>query len=612
MTRCASVARPRPSPGPWPLWLLGGLGAVLLVLAGCATTGLQRGQVAEDGDARHDVPTIGDRTSVGNAQPIPLGGVGLVTRLEGTGGDCAHDGYRGMLAEKLRKQGVTKVEEVLTSPENALVIVEAYLPPGASVGDPIDVQVKLPPGSKATSLRGGVLRKCLLYNYDFARNLRPDYQGGQGMLLGHALAHAEGPVLVGVSDGDEAARTKAGRIWNGGRLRKDNPLMLLMNPNYQQGMLTALIVDRINSSFQAGLRGALDTRIAATADNKMVALKVPASYRLNIPRYLRVVRLIPLGDMADMPARGEDRRSYRQRVAEDLLDPAKTVVSALRLEALGPKSIPALKEGLKSRNAVVRFCSAEALAYLGSPGCGEELAQAVVQHPMFRAFGLAALASLDEAISHIKLRELVVSDLDDETRIGAFRALRALNENDPLVRGEFLNDSFWLHRVAPQAKPLIHLSTSRRAEVVLFGETPALKPPFSFVAGEFAITATDDDVRCSLSRFPLGGAPVRQQCPLDLESVLRTMAEMGGQYAEVLALMQQASSCESLTCRVRVDALPQAGDVYELARAAADGPEGAAATPAGPDLGETPTLYQVGAPLMTAGSGDKGPVTRLR
>jgi hypothetical protein len=120
-----------------------------------------------------------------------------------------------------------------------------------------------------------------------------------------------------------------------------------------------------------------------------------------------------------------------------------------------------------------------------------------------------------------------------------------------------------------------------------------LKPPFSFLAGEFAVTATEDDVRCSLSRFPLGGAPIRKQCALDLEAVLRTMADMGGQYAEVLALLQQASTCDSLTCRVRIDALPQAGDVYELARA---GAEGAPLIPSGQDLGETPTLYQNGLP----------------
>ncbi len=255
--------------------------------------------------------------------------------------------------------------------------------------------------------------------------------------------------------------------------------------------------------------------------NTSISLRVPAQYRLNIERYLRVVRLIPLIDSADVPGKDEDRRSYRQKLNDDLLDPSRTVVAALRLEALGQKSILALREGLKSKHPLVRFCSAESLAYLGSPACGEELAQAVMQYPMLRSFALTALASLDEAICHIKLKELVQADLDDESRIGAFRALFALNPNDPLVRGELLNDSFWLHRVAPQGKSLVHLSTTKRAEIVLFGEMPHFKAPFSFLAGEFSITAADNDLRCTLSRFPLGGAPARKQCSLAVDDVLK-------------------------------------------------------------------------------------------
>ena len=78
-------------------WLLGGLGAVLLVLAGCSHS-QTRAQADEESEAqRYSLPTIGDRTTVGNAIPVPLGGVGLVTGLEGSGGDCPHDTYRTML-----------------------------------------------------------------------------------------------------------------------------------------------------------------------------------------------------------------------------------------------------------------------------------------------------------------------------------------------------------------------------------------------------------------------------------------------------------------------------------------------------------------------------------
>ena len=126
MTRRDSVTGLLLYAGQGPLWLLGGLGAVLLVLAGCSSTSQQRAQAEDDSEVRRrEIPTVGDRTSVGNAEMVPLGGVGIVTGLEGTGGDCAHDSYRSMLADTLRKQGVQNVNQVLTSPDNALVIIDA-------------------------------------------------------------------------------------------------------------------------------------------------------------------------------------------------------------------------------------------------------------------------------------------------------------------------------------------------------------------------------------------------------------------------------------------------------------------------------------------------------
>ncbi len=166
MTRHVSVTGLPRCAGPGPLWFWGGLGALLLVLAGCSQTTQHRAQSAEETELqRYDLATIGDRTSVGNAEFVPLGGVGLVEGLDGTGGDCQHDSYRNMLADNLRKEGVQHVNQVLSSPEYALVIVEASIPPGAVKGDRLDVEVKLPPGSRATSLRGGRLHKCYLFNY---------------------------------------------------------------------------------------------------------------------------------------------------------------------------------------------------------------------------------------------------------------------------------------------------------------------------------------------------------------------------------------------------------------------------------------------------------------
>jgi hypothetical protein len=569
-----------------PAWLLG---AALLGLVGCAhqQTRLQSAEENER-DKEPEVKTIGDVTTVGNADPIPVSGVGLVYGLEGTGGDAPTGSYRNLLEHQLQQNGIEHVKEILASADTSMVLVSALIPPGVHKGDPLDVDISLPPQSKTTSLRGGYLRECLLYNYETTKNLAPNFQGGNQLLLGHPYAKAEGPLLAGFGDGDEQAKLRQGRIWGGGHSKIDRPFYLIFNNDQQRAPVVQHAADRINETFHGQYRGAL-TDVATAKTNTYLVLRIPQQYKYNLPRYLRVVRLIPLRETptANSP--------YRRRLEEELLDPTHTVTAALRLEALGSDSIPTLKRGLESSHALVRFTSAEALAYLGSPSCGEELAALVEHQPPLRAFSLTAMASLDEAVSHVKLRDLL-STPTPETRYGAFRALRVLDEHDPAVRGDFLNNSFWLHHVAPESKPLVHLSTSGRAEVVLFGEEANLVPPFSFLAGEFTITAGRDDTQCILSRLSVHHGTGRRQCSLKLEEVLRCLAEMGGMYPEVVELLRQVGNYQCLSCPVAIDALPQAVSVYDLAKAGADKAEAPATdqeiVKAQNDFGATPTLYE--------------------
>jgi hypothetical protein len=578
------------------------MGALLFALIGCASsTPKARLQVEEETERdRYGVKTVGDWTTIGNAEGAQLAGVGLVTGLAGTGGESPADGYRAILEDNLRKKGVRNIKELLSSPDNAVVVLSARIPAGASVGDPIDIEVSLPAQSRATSLRGGYLQECAMFNYEFAKNVDPGYAGPDRPLKGNTMAKASGALLVGFGDGDEAARVRHGRIWGGGRCIADSPFLIMLNSDQQFARVAAVIADRINETFFGAFHdsGPNGSDVAKASNNIAIGLRVPPQYKLNVPRYLRIVRLVPLRESGD-GAEKADRRTYRQKLADDLLDPARTVTAALRLEALGQSSIASLRPGLDSKNPLVRFCAAEALAYLGSPSCADELARAVEKQPALRAFALTALASLDEAVSRVKLTELVQTSADDETRYGAFRALRTLDDSEPAVRGELLNESFWLHQVGGDAPPLVHISSTRRAEIVLFGQEAFLKAPFSFLAGEFTVTATADDTRCTITRVPLHGGPAsRRQCSLKLADVLKTFAELGGMYPEVVEMLQQARDCECLSCRVRVDALPRATTVFELAKAGRSAATGkpdeiVENLPANQELGQTPNLFEV-------------------
>ena len=392
------------------VWLFG---VLLCGLLGCAhqQTRLQA-EDEHERDKASEVRTIGDVTSVANADSIPVSSIGLVVGLDGTGGGAPPGPYRQRLEDQLRKRGLENVKDLLSSPETSLVLVQAFIPAGARKGDPLDIEISVPRESRTRSLRGGKLLECSLYNYDTRKNR----DGSDTYLQGHAVVKAAGALVVGLGDGNEEVKLRQGRIWGGGRCLIDRPFYLILNSRDESARLAKTVADRINETFQGPIHADM-AELAEAKTKATVNLGVPPQYRLNLPRYLRVVRLIPLLE------KEADRIPYHRRLEEQLSDPAKTVTVALRLEALGQDSIPTLKQGLASDHPLVRFCSAEALAYLGDPSCGAELARAIKEQPALRAFSLTAMASLDEAICQVELTRLL-AEPSPETRYGAFRALR--------------------------------------------------------------------------------------------------------------------------------------------------------------------------------------------
>jgi hypothetical protein len=146
------------------------------------------------------------------------------------------------------------------------------------------------------------------------------------------------------------------------------------------------------------------------------------------------------------------------------------------------------------------------------------------------------------------------------------------NGSASAIPGEMLNDAFWLHHVASGSQSLVHVSTERRAEVVVFGDSPTLVPPFKLLVGsEFHVTAETGDQRCTVTRFVVKPAKVDpQQCSFKLDDILHKVAAMGGQYTDVVDLMRVVQRGKCLSCEVAFDALPTATSVQLLAACGSD------------------------------------------
>jgi hypothetical protein len=195
--------------------------------------------------------------------------------------------------------------------------------------------------------------------------------------------------------------------------------------------------------------------VATPRSDERIDLKIHPRYKDNIARYIRVVRSIPL---KELPAEQSLRVGLLER---QLLDPITSPNAALRLEAIGTEAVNALVKGTESSDPEVRFYAAEALAYLDNNHAAAPLARAAREEPAFRAYALAALSSMADMAARDELITLLEVS-SSETRYGAFRALWAMNANDPLIRGENLGGQFGYHVLGTSGPPMIHVTRPRR------------------------------------------------------------------------------------------------------------------------------------------------------
>jgi hypothetical protein len=550
-----------------------------------------RAQVADDADADPNA-TVGQRTAVGNVQPIPVHGVGFAYKLHGTGSSPPQDQWRATLERALRKNKLNP-RELLDDPErtSSLVLVSAVIPAGARAGDRLDVSVALPPNSKTTSLKHGVLYATDLMNMELADNARQALQEAgipvgkvplvqEGTILpGHRLAVAAGPLVAGyegpaptdAEDEDDPANLdgpRAARIWGGAKNLLDRPYYFLLNDSAPQPRIALVIAERLNATFHAPGDRVNKLAEAKVQGKPLVVSFVPPAYRLNHGRFLLVARQVPLNPVTpDSP--------YRKQLENELLRPETAITAALKLEALGPDSRQPLRVGLQSDSPWVRFAAAEALAYLGHSDGARDLAELAEKHPSLRSHCLTALASLDDAICLDQLVELMKRP-DPQLRYGAFVALRSASETHEAIRGARVNDSFWLHHVAAESPPMVHVCTDRRAEIVLFGTLQPLKGEFSFPLGnDFTVASKGDEPQVTVTKIALKDGepvPVAVQCLADVGAVLKALAELGATFTEAVEFIRRAETADALAAAVQYDARPRGLSVQQLAQIAGSDP----------------------------------------
>ena len=498
-------------------------------------------------DTRMDTPLLGDYISVQGNTLVPLRGIGLVVRLDGTGGDPPPSSLRTQLQQDMARRKVSKPNSLLASRNTALVVVTAYLPPMVRKGESFDARIVLPPNSNASSLKGGYLLPTRLSEEVDIR--------GVGTKRGHEFSVAQGPILtaLGVDNSDGSALLTRGSIPGGATSKTDRDLEIVLRKRFQSIRKSRQIANAVSERFHHYDRFGRRESLAEAKTHAMIKLKAHPTYSNNFPRYHRVIRSIALAENSVA------RRLRTERLGEDLLNPNTAETSAIHLEAIGDNAVPFLKVGLQSPHQDVCFFAAEALAYLGDSSGVDVLTAAARDQPAFRVYAFAALSVVTDADAVIALRGLTGADTL-ETQYGAVRALTISDVSDRTLNTIRFPKQFLMHQVAASETPGVHVTRRRTPEITVFGTDQELQLPAVLNAGnKIRVIGLDGESTVSVIRYELNADPIRKPCNRRLTDIIRTAGELGATYPDIVQMLVEAERQHNLAGRFGIDQLPQSG-----------------------------------------------------
>ena len=224
-----------------------------------------------------DAARLKDIAGFGGVRSNQLIGYGLVVGLNKTGDGNSMRSTTNSIVNMLISMGVKVEQRDIKSGNVAAVVVTAKLPPFARQGMKLDVSVASLGDAK--SLQGGTLIMCPLKG--------PDSE---------VYAIAQGSVSIGGfaagGGGDSVVKNHptAGMVPSGALVEREIPLDL--------NVLSEITIALDNQDFSTAMRAAkainddLGGLSARAMDSRTIRLRVPASYKSNIPALLARVETI--------------------------------------------------------------------------------------------------------------------------------------------------------------------------------------------------------------------------------------------------------------------------------------------------------------------------------
>jgi hypothetical protein len=463
LTGCSQVERARPRPK---------ASSSIKELEGLQTASILRGTVGAE------TVLIGwDDSTSATYKPIKIRGYGLVVGLDGTGARDVPPDVRTHMIQIMARQGVgssrlgfgdMSPEDMLDSPDSAIVIVEGTVPPG-SVGrrrTPPSASGRMPEVIPGTTFDVRVYEGGQLYTTD----LQPG-----PLLVGSRqakrLGQAAGPLFLNpfIENKDVAAgdiNTLNGRVLNGGQVLEDMPLKLrLINPSHSR---IRIIQNAINRRFPLE-RGQTAPTARGTID-AVIELTIPPSMRDDPDSFVHIVQHATLRQIDSDRIANTTRRALQR-------DPSDAPHAYWRWVALGPQALPMVRKMYDYPEALPRLAALRAGAELSDPIAAVSLRQMGKNGTLAERLEAATLlAKLPVDPRSEDVLRGMLNDEDIEVRLRTYEALEQLRS--PIVRRTVMPGKFELHEVN-SAFSAIYVTQVKHPRIVLLGDVVEILRPLT-------------------------------------------------------------------------------------------------------------------------------------
>jgi len=420
--------------------------AILLVVCFASGCGGQRRNAVAAQDTSSDADlgaTIGSLVKVIAPEPIPVEGFGLVVGLEGTGSAECPPEIRAYLRQYILKQLPPKsglnVDEFISSPDTAVVLVEGVIPAIASKNQYFDVKVTALPGTQTISLdRGRLLTAELRIPGSFGVKTR-------------ILADAEGPIYIDRID-DPTIDKRTGHILAGGKVLNEYKVILSLNkPDFR---MANRIRNLINGRFGDDVaKGVLADRVDLIA---------PTQYKEQKKRFISIVTSMYLTQ--DPKINDERIKTYVERLSGS----GSAYSSEIALEAIGNQCLGELGVLLDSADEKVRLHAARCMLNLGSDdGLAALRRIAQDKESAYRIEALESITAGARRNDAVSISRKLLRDDDFQIRLAAYEQLRKLD--DVAISQEFIGGNFYLEQVSQTGNKTVFISRSGQPRLVMFG-----------------------------------------------------------------------------------------------------------------------------------------------